>query len=61
MAKITTRAQLNVGTELLINETNRTIGFAVAGNSVAKDGCTGQALYSKLVDLWSTATYSVLP
>ena len=61
MAKITTRAQLNVGTELLINETNRTIGFAVAGNYVAKDGCTGQALYSKLVDLWATATYQDSP
>ena len=61
MAKITTRAQLNVGTELLLNETNRTIGFAVAGNYVAKDGCAGQALYSKLVDLWATGTYQDSP
>ncbi len=61
MAKITTRADLNVGTELLIDEPNRTIALAVAGNLVAKDGCTMQALYSKLVDLWSTATYQDSP
>lgn len=61
MAKITTRAELNVGTELLIDEPNRTIALDVAGNYVAKDGCTVQALYSKLVDLWATATYQDSP
>ena len=61
MAKITSRAQLNVGVELLIDEPNRTLGLAVAGNYVAKDGCTMQALYSKLVDLWATATYQDSP
>ena len=61
MAKITTRAGLNVGTELIIDEPNRTIALAVAGNLVAKDGCTMQALYSKLVDLWATATYQDSP
>ena len=61
MAKIVTRAGLNVGTELLIDEPNRTIGLAVAGNYVAKDGCAVQALYSKLVDLWSTQTYQDSP
>jgi hypothetical protein len=61
MAKITTRAGLNVATELLLNEPNRTIGLAVAGNLVAKDGATLQAVYSKLVDLWATSTYQDSP
>ncbi len=61
MAKITTRAELNVGTELLIDEPNRTIELAVAGNLVAKDGVNWQAFYSKFVDLWATATYQDSP
>jgi len=61
MAKITTRAGLNVGVELVIDEPNRTIRLASAGNLVIKDGCTMQALYSKLVDLWSTPTYQDSP
>ncbi|MGL5001639.1 MAG: hypothetical protein ACRDAM_01735, partial [Casimicrobium sp.] len=61
MAKITTRAGLNIGTELTVNETARTITLNVAGNLVAKDGVTWQALYSKLVELWSTATYQDSP
>ncbi len=61
MAKITDRADLNVGTELIINEPNRTIELAVAGNLVAKDGVIFQALYSKLVDLWATTTYQDSP
>ena len=46
MAKITTRAALNVGTELTIDEPNRTFTLNVAGNLVAKDGVTLQALFS---------------
>jgi len=61
MAKITTRAGLVVGTELIINEPNRTFQFVVAGNMVAKDGGAVQALYSKFVDLWATATYQDSP
>lgn len=61
MAKITTRAGLNVGTELTVNETTRIITLNVAGNLVAKDGVTWQALYSKLVELWATATYQDSP
>ncbi len=61
MAKITTRAELNVGTELLIDEPNRTYSLVEAGNLNAKDGCTWQALYSKFVDLWATATYQDSP
>lgn len=61
MTKIIDRSGLNVGTELLIDEPNRTIGLAVAGGLVAKDGVALQALYSKLVDLWSTSTYQDSP
>ena len=61
MAKITTRASLNVGTELTIDEPNRTFTLNVAGNLVAKDGVTLQALYSKFSDLWATSTYQDSP
>lgn len=61
MAKITSRAQLVVGTELTINETAKTFTLNVAGNLVAKDGVTLQALYSKFVELWNTSTYQDSP
>lgn len=61
MAKITSRTGLVVGTELTINETAKTFTLNVAGNLVAKDGVTLQALYSKFVELWSTATYQDSP
>jgi hypothetical protein len=61
MAKITSKASLNVGTELTIDEPGRIITLNAAGNLVAKDGVTWQALYSKLVDLWATSTYQDSP
>lgn len=61
MAKITSKSLLVVGTELTIDETARTFTLNVAGNLVAKDGVTIQALYSKFVDLWSTSTYQDSP
>lgn len=61
MAKITSKAQLNVGTEIVINEPAKTIQLVAAGNLVAKDGVTLQAVYSKLVDLWATASYQDSP
>jgi hypothetical protein len=61
MPKITTRAGLNVGTELTVDEAARTITLNVAGNLVAKDGATWRALYSKLVELWNTAAYQDSP
>lgn len=57
MAKITSKSQLNVGTELTIDESLKTITLHEAGNLVAKDGVTLQAIYSKLVDLWTSASY----
>lgn len=61
MAKITSRALINVGTELTVNEPARTFTLNVAGALVAKDGVTLQALYSKFVDLWNTSTYQDSP
>lgn len=61
MAKITSKAQLVVGTEIVINEPARTIQLLEAGNLVFKDGVTLQAVYSKLVDLWATSTYQDSP
>ena len=61
MAKITSKSQLNVGTEIVINEPARTIQLLEAGNLVFKDGVTLQAVYSKLVDLWATSTYQDSP
>jgi hypothetical protein len=61
MAKITTRANLNVGTELTINTTALTFTLNVAGNMVAKDGVSIQTLYSKFVDLWETSSYQDYP
>lgn len=61
MAKITSKAQLVVGTELVIDEGAKTIQLLEAGNLVFKDGVTLQAVYSKLVDLWATATYQDSP
>ena len=57
MAKITSKSLLNVGTELVIDETAKTLELVAAGNLVAKDGVSYLALYSKLVDLWLTASY----
>ena len=61
MAKITSKASLVVNTEIVINETAKTIQLLEAGNLVAKDGVTLQAVYSKLVDLWATASYQDSP
>lgn len=61
MAKITSKSQINVGTELTINEAARTFTLNAAGNLVAKDGVTIQALYSKFIDLWATLTYQDSP
>lgn len=61
MPKITTRAGLVVGTELTIDEALKTFTLNVAGNLIAKDGVTLQALYSKFVELWATSTYQDSP
>jgi len=61
MAKLTSPASLTIGTEIVIDEPLRTIRLLAAGNLVAKDGATLQAVYSKLVQLWATSTYQDSP
>lgn len=61
MAKITDPDNLVVGTNLTVDTSAKTIAFTVAGSLVAKDGVTMQALYSKLIELWTTSTYNKYP
>lgn len=61
MAKIIDGDDLNVGTEITINTGAKTFTLVEAGNLVAKDGVTLQALYSKFIKLWETDTYNRFP
>jgi hypothetical protein len=61
MAKITDPDDLNVGTEITFDLPNKTFTLLAAGNLVAKDGVTLNALWAKLVDLWTTTTYQPYP
>jgi len=61
MAKIINKALINVWTELILDEPNRTYEFVEAWNMVAKDWINFQVFYSKLVDLWATSTYQDSP
>ncbi len=61
MSKIVSRADLNEGVELVLDEPNRTIKLVETGNLIAKDGVSLQALYSKLVDLWATEEFQDSP
>ncbi len=61
MAKITDPDLLNVGTEITLDTANKTFTLNQAGNLVAKDGVTGNALWAKFVDLWTSPTYQPYP
>lgn len=61
MPKIIDGDDLNVGTEITIDTTAKTFTLVEAGNLVAKDGVTLQALYSKFIKLWETDTYNRFP
>jgi len=61
MAKITARSGLIVGTNLIIDEANRTFALVAGSGLVAKDGVSVQAIYSKFVDLWTTSSYQDSP
>lgn len=61
MAKIIDLDLLDVGTEITLDTTAKTFTLIEAGQLVAKDGVTLQALYSKLVSLWLTDTYNKYP
>lgn len=57
MAKITDPDDLRVDTEITFNLGAKTFTLVAAGNLVAKDGVTGNAIWAKFVDLWTTSTY----
>lgn len=61
MTMIVDPDDLIVGTNLSFNFALKTFDFAVGGSLVAKDGVDGNALWSKFVDLWATATYKPYP
>ena len=61
MALITTQADLNIGTEILIDEAAREWELIATGNLIAKDGVNVQAVYSKLVNSWNTNVYQDSP
>lgn len=61
MAKITDPDDLIVGTNLSFDLPNRTFTLSVGGALVAKDGVTGNAIWAKFVDLWTTSTYQPYP
>lgn len=64
MAKITDGDSLVVDTNITINTTAKTFTLVASadgsttGGLIAKDGVTLQALYSKFIKLWETATYN---
>jgi hypothetical protein len=61
MAKIIDPDDINVGTELTLNTVDKTFTLNVAGNLIAKDGVTVNAIWAKFVDLWTTPTYQPFP
>lgn len=67
MAKLTSRLQLVVGTNLIVDETAKTFDFidsadgSTTNGLIAKDGVNIAALYSKFVDLWTTVGYQDSP
>lgn len=70
MAKITdpdslvvssTAGNLGVNGNIWLNTTNKTFQLAAYGDLVAKDGVTGNAIWAKFVDLWTTTTYQPFP
>jgi hypothetical protein len=61
MPKIVDPDQLIIGTNLTVDTTARTVTLSVGGSLIAKDGYAKQALYSKLVELWTLAAYNKFP
>lgn len=67
MAKLISRSQLIVGTNITIDETAKTFTLVASADGsttnglIAKDGVDVAALYSKFVDLWNTSSYQDSP
>jgi len=58
MAKITDPDLIAIGVEITLDTSAKTFTLNIAGDLVAKDGVTLQALYSFFVDTWTSATYN---
>jgi hypothetical protein len=70
MAKITdpddlvvssSAGNLGVDGNIWLDTTAKTFDLAAYGNLVLKDGVTGNAIWAKFVDLWTTAAYQPFP
>lgn len=61
MPKIIDPDDLNVGTEITFDLPNKTFTLVQAGNLNAKDGVTGNAIWAKFIDLWTSSTYQPYP
>ena len=61
MAMIVDPDDLIVGTNLSFDTGAKTFALSVGGSLVAKDGVDANAIWSKFVDLWATATYKPYP
>ena len=59
--KIIDPDDLVVGTEITFDFGAKTFTLLEAGNLTAKDGVTGNAIWAKFVDLWTTAAYQPYP
>jgi hypothetical protein len=57
----TTEGNLGVNGNIWLDTTAKTFELAPYGELVAKDGVTGNALWAKFVDLWTTAPYQPFP
>lgn len=57
----TTSGNLGVNGNIWLDTSAKTFELAAYGSLVAKDGVTGNALWAKFVDLWTTSTYQPFP
>lgn len=57
----TTLGNLGVNGNIWLDTAAKTFALAPFGVLVAKDGVTGNALWAKFVDLWTTTTYQPFP
>jgi len=57
----TTEGNLGVDGNIWLDTTAKTFELADYGSLVAKDGVTGNAIWAKFVDLWTTAPYQPYP
>lgn len=57
----TTEGNLGVDGNIWLDTTAKTFELAPYGTLVAKDGVTGNAIWAKFVDLWTTSPYQPYP